>query len=139
MTKRIQIRASSCVLPLHHPVRVAEEWAVVDNLSGGRVGVSFASGWQPNDFVIRPDAYAEAKKAMFENAEIVKKLWRGEAVDFCNPHGTMVPTATLPRPVQAELPTWIRVLQTIQRRIRAERGDAIKLDAAPLLNATEKR
>ena len=107
VTKRIQIRASSCVLPLHHPVRVAEEWAVVDNISGGRVGVSFASGWQPNDFVIRPDAFAEAKKRMFENAEIVRKLWRGESVEFENPHGKMVPTATLPRPVQAELPVWI--------------------------------
>lgn len=107
VTKRIQIRASSCVLPLHHPVRVAEEWAVVDNISGGRVGVSFASGWQPNDFVIRPEAFAEAKKNMFENAEIVRRLWRGESVEFKNPHGQMVSTATLPRPVQEELPVWI--------------------------------
>jgi acyl-CoA synthetase (AMP-forming)/AMP-acid ligase II len=44
-TKNIGIRAGSCVLPLHHPVRVAEEWSVVDNLSGGRVGISFAAGW----------------------------------------------------------------------------------------------
>ena len=107
VTERIQIRASSCVLPLHHPVRVAEDWAVVDNISDGRVGISFASGWQPNDFVIRPDAYANAKKSMFENAEIVRRLWRGEAVDFVNPHGDQVATKTLPRPVQSELPTWI--------------------------------
>lgn len=107
VTKRVQIRASSCVLPLHHPIRVAEEWAVVDNISNGRVGVSFASGWQPNDFVIRPEAFADAKKAMFENADIVRKLWRGESVEFENPHGKRVPTATLPRPVQEDLPTWI--------------------------------
>ncbi|MEM9224539.1 MAG: LLM class flavin-dependent oxidoreductase [Pseudomonadota bacterium] len=43
-TTQIAIRAGSLVLPLHHPVRVAEDWAVIDNLSGGRVGVSFASG-----------------------------------------------------------------------------------------------
>ena len=48
-------RAGSVVLPLHHPIRVAEEWAVVDNLSRGRVGISFASGWQPNDFVLHPE------------------------------------------------------------------------------------
>src|SRR6185295_4692031 len=35
-TERIALRAGSVVLPLHHPVRVAEEWALVDNLSGGR-------------------------------------------------------------------------------------------------------
>lgn len=107
VTERVQIRASSCVLPLHHPVRVAEEWGVVDNLSGGRVGISFASGWQPNDFVIRPEAFATAKTTMFENAEIVRRLWRGEAVEFENPKGQKVPIQTLPRPVQPELPTWI--------------------------------
>ncbi|HEY0172712.1 MAG TPA: aminotransferase class III-fold pyridoxal phosphate-dependent enzyme, partial [Pyrinomonadaceae bacterium] len=41
-TERICLRAGSVVLPLHHAVRVAEEWAVVDNLSRGRAGVSFA-------------------------------------------------------------------------------------------------
>ena len=35
----------SVVLPLRDPIRIAEEWALVDNLSGGRVGVAFASGW----------------------------------------------------------------------------------------------
>ena len=37
ITRSIQIRAGSVVLPLHNPARVAEEWAVVDNLSNGRV------------------------------------------------------------------------------------------------------
>ena len=37
VTKNVGVRAGSCVLPLHHPARVAEEWAVVDNLSNGRV------------------------------------------------------------------------------------------------------
>ena len=114
VTERIQIRAGSCVLPLHHPVRVAEDWAVVDNLSNGRVGLSVASGWQPNDFVIRPEAYTEAKKAMFEGTDIVQRLWRGEAVDFENPHGDMVPISTLPRPVQSELPVWITTAGNVE-------------------------
>src|SRR6185503_1277973 len=36
ITERVEIRAGSVALPLHHPVRVAEEWSVVDNLSRGR-------------------------------------------------------------------------------------------------------
>ncbi len=107
VTKRIGIRAGSCVSPLHHPIRVAEEWAVVDNLSGGRVGISFASGWQPNDFVIRPENHKVAKTRMFQDIETVRKLWRGEAVEFDNPMGAQVPTTTLPRPIQAELPYWV--------------------------------
>ena len=59
---RIAIRAGSVVLPLHSPARVAEEWAVVDNLSGGRVGISFAPGWQPNDFVLNPTRYHTAPR-----------------------------------------------------------------------------
>ncbi|MHA7839399.1 MAG: MupA/Atu3671 family FMN-dependent luciferase-like monooxygenase, partial [bacterium] len=114
VTSRIEIRASSCVLPLHHPVRVAEEWAVVDNLSGGRVGISFASGWQPNDFVIRPDAFADAKKKLFEGAEAVKRLWRGEGVEFVNPKGEKVETRTLPRPVQSELPAWLTTAGNVE-------------------------
>ncbi len=106
VTENIKIRAGSCVLPLHHPIRVAEEYAVVDNLSNGRAEICFASGWQPNDFVIRPGAYETAKTGMFENADKVRALWRGEAVPFENPLGDMVPTATLPRPVQSDLPSW---------------------------------
>ena len=48
-TSRIHLRAGSLVAPLHHPLRIAEDWAMLDHLSGGRVGLSFASGWHPSD------------------------------------------------------------------------------------------
>jgi natural product biosynthesis luciferase-like monooxygenase protein len=107
ITERIGVRAGSVVLPLHHPIRVAEEWALVDNLSHGRVGISFASGWQPNDFVLRPEAFAKQKEVMFRELETVRRLWRGETIEFPGPTGTPVKIRTLPRPVQAELPFWI--------------------------------
>jgi natural product biosynthesis luciferase-like monooxygenase protein len=107
VTKHVDIRAGSCVVPLHHPLRVAEEWAVVDNLSGGRVGLSIASGWQPDDFVLRPEnAPPKNKDAMFRDAEIVRKLWRGEAVTFETDKGPKQ-IVTQPRPVQKELPLWV--------------------------------
>ncbi|MCZ6834527.1 MAG: LLM class flavin-dependent oxidoreductase [Planctomycetota bacterium] len=107
ITKNIQIRAGSVVLPLHHPIRVAEDWSLVDNLSQGRVGISFASGWQPVDFVLRPENYAERHKVMYEGIETVRKLWRGEKVEFPDANGAMQSIGTLPRPVQDELPIWI--------------------------------
>jgi natural product biosynthesis luciferase-like monooxygenase protein len=105
ITTRIGIRAGSCVLPLHHPVRVVEEWSVVDNISGGRVGVSMAAGWQPNDFIFQPQNYADVKTKTVEMIETVRRLWRGETIDFPGPRGD-VPVRTLPRPVQDELPIW---------------------------------
>ncbi|MEQ8888746.1 MAG: LLM class flavin-dependent oxidoreductase, partial [Sandaracinaceae bacterium] len=106
ITKNVKLRAGSCVNPLHHPVRVAEEWALVDNLSNGRVGISFAAGWQPNDFVIRPEAFENNKQRMLDEIDIIRRLWRGEGVTFEGPTGP-VEVKTLPRPVQKELPFFI--------------------------------
>jgi natural product biosynthesis luciferase-like monooxygenase protein len=107
ITSRIAIRAGSCVLPLHHPLRVAEEWSVVDNLSNGRVGISVAAGWQPNDFVLRPASFGVAKDALVRDLATLRALWRGESVDFPHPSGKgEVALRVLPRPVQPELPVW---------------------------------
>jgi len=107
VTSRVAIRAGSVVLALHHPARIAEEWALVDNLSQGRVGVSFASGWQPNDFVLNPGGFASAREKLLDGIETVRRLWRGEAVEFPGPDGRPVATRTLPRPLQPELPVWL--------------------------------
>jgi natural product biosynthesis luciferase-like monooxygenase protein len=107
ITSRVKIRGGSVVLPLHHPIRIAEEWSLVDNLSHGRVGISFAAGWQPNDFVLRPDSFADRNKVMMKGVETVRALWRGETCAFPGPLGTLVDTAIFPRPVQPELPVWI--------------------------------
>lgn len=107
ITTRVKIRAGSCVLPLHHPIRAAEDWAFVDNISQGRVGVSFAAGWQPNDFVLAPGAFAERKNEMLAGIDTVRRLWRGESVAFDGPLGKPVQIQTLPRPIQPELPIWL--------------------------------
>ena len=106
-TKQIAIRAGSVVLPLHSPIRVAEEWSVVDNLSGGRVGISFAAGWQPNDFVLNPSAFKTAKDSLPDLMRTVQALWRGESVELPGHDGAPVTVRTLPRPVQPALPTWL--------------------------------
>jgi natural product biosynthesis luciferase-like monooxygenase protein len=124
VTEHVQIRAGSCVVPLHHPIRVAEEWAVVDNLSNGRVAISFAAGWQPNDFVVRPEGYADAKGQMFRSIDTVQRLWRGEAIEFANPLGQLVPTRTLPRPVQPELPTWVTTAGNVDTYRQAGKAGA---------------
>ncbi|MGK0498672.1 MAG: natural product biosynthesis luciferase-like monooxygenase protein [Oceanicoccus sp.] len=107
ITENVELRAGSCVAPLHSPIRIAEEWAMVDNLSNGRVAIAFASGWAPPDFAIMPDNFANAKGIMFETAETVRQLWRGETLAFPGPKGDDVKVRTLPRPVQKDLPLWI--------------------------------
>ena len=107
VTKQLSIRAGSCVLPLHHPARVVEEWAVIDNLSNGRAALAFASGWMPEDFILRPEnAPPNNKASMIRDIETVRQLWRGESVDFEFGKGK-VSVVTQPRPVQKELPIWL--------------------------------
>ncbi|WP_405009227.1 MupA/Atu3671 family FMN-dependent luciferase-like monooxygenase [Kitasatospora sp. NBC_01539] len=107
VTERVGIRAGSVVAPLHHPVRIAEEWAVVDNLSRGRVGVSFASGWHPQDFALRPENFADRKAKLETTVEEVRELWRGGSLSVLDGEGEPQLVRSYPRPVQAELPVWI--------------------------------
>jgi natural product biosynthesis luciferase-like monooxygenase protein len=106
-TERIHIRAGSVVAPLHHPLRIAEEWAVVDNLSRGRVGLSFASGWHATDFALRPENYAARRQVVLDYAAQVRRLWRGEAVEATDGVGEPCQLRAYPPPVQAELPVWL--------------------------------
>jgi natural product biosynthesis luciferase-like monooxygenase protein len=107
VTQRVQICAGSVVLPLHHPVRVAEDWAVIDNLSQGRTGISFASGWHADDFVFASGNYEHRREIMSREIETVRKLWRGEAVSYIGGLGNEVRVRIFPQPLQRELPVWI--------------------------------
>lgn len=107
LTKKIGIRSGSCVLPLHSPIRITEDWSLVDNLSHGRVGLAFASGWHPNDFVLMPGNFADRHEKFSDGLEQVRALWRGETLTFPGPVGDDVKVRTLPRPIQPELPVWI--------------------------------
>jgi natural product biosynthesis luciferase-like monooxygenase protein len=106
-TSRIDIRAGSLVLPLHHPLRVVEDWAIVDNLSNGRIGISVATGWHSTDFVLAPDHYADRRDRALHDITLLRRLWAGEAVEFRDGTGRLVPVRPQPRPVSPTLPLWL--------------------------------
>jgi iturin family lipopeptide synthetase A len=105
-TTKLQLRGGSVVLPLHHPVRVAEEWSVVDNLSNGRAAISTASGWHPNDFVFAPENFDDRRNINLQNLRIIQRLWRGEEVELPVPGGGQTTVKLFPQPKRAELPVW---------------------------------
>ena len=106
-TNRIQLRGGSVVLPLHHPVRVAEEWSVVDNLSHGRVGISIASGWHPNDFIFAPERFERRREICLEDLQTIQKVWRGESIPMRAGTGGDFDVKLFPLPVQKQLPVWL--------------------------------
>ncbi|WP_169746163.1 non-ribosomal peptide synthetase [Streptomyces violens] len=122
VTSRIRLHAGSVVLPLHHPVRVAEEWSVVDNLSGGRAGLSFASGWNSRDFALAPENYGRQRDVMYEGLETVRELWAGRTVPAMSGTGEAVEIALHPAPVQESPPMFAAVLSNPDSYARAARA-----------------
>jgi len=107
VTSQIAVRAGSVVLPLHHPLRVVEDWAVVDNLSRGRVGLSVATGWHATDFVLAPERYADRKARARADIPLIRELWAGGAMELPDGTGATVTVRPNPRPVSPRLPIWL--------------------------------
>ncbi|MFF7721622.1 amino acid adenylation domain-containing protein [Streptomyces luteogriseus] len=109
-TRRIRLHAGSVVLPLHHPVRVAEEWSVVDNISGGRAGLCVASGWHATDFSLAPQHFGRHRDVMYEQLATVRQLWSGRGLPTTAGDGEPVEVRLHPRPLQQELPLYVAVV-----------------------------
>jgi natural product biosynthesis luciferase-like monooxygenase protein len=113
ITEHVEIRAGSLVLPLHNPIRVAEDWLLLDNLSGGRVGLSLASGWHPSDFALAPEAYAERRRLLEEGIETIRRIWSEGKITTACVGGGEAEITVLPRPLRPMLPLWITTSGTL--------------------------
>ena len=107
-TRRLHVGTSVILLPLHHPVRVAEDVITLDIVSKGRVILGVGIGYQAADF----RAFAvpmEHRVALFEESvEILRKCWTGEPFSFKGTHYTLEDVQIRPRPIQRPAPPlWI--------------------------------
>jgi alkanesulfonate monooxygenase SsuD/methylene tetrahydromethanopterin reductase-like flavin-dependent oxidoreductase (luciferase family) len=96
-TKNIHFIPMSVVLTAANPIRVAEDIALLDHLSGGRVGVGFARGYQkrwvqvlsqggPTSMIMGPEADALNREIFYENIDIITKAWTLDAFDHNGKH-----------------------------------------------------
>ena len=74
-TSRIRLAPAVNVLPLHHPIRVAEQWATLDLLSGGRVDFASGRGYDRNEYGPLGANFEENAAIFAEGIEIVHRLW----------------------------------------------------------------
>jgi natural product biosynthesis luciferase-like monooxygenase protein len=122
-TKRVRICAGSVLAPLHHPLRMTEEWSVVDNLARGRVGMALASGWQSQDFVLNPDVFEPRRTVTLERVEQLRALWSGKPLVFDGPEGMPVNLTTYPRPTSAAPKLWLTAASNPGTWAAAARAD----------------
>src|SRR5512145_880290 len=107
-TTRLRVGTSVILLPLHHPVRVAEDVITLDLVSKGRVVLGVGIGYQPADFRAFSVPMEERMTRFEESVEILRLCWAGEPFSFRGKHYTLEDVQIRPRPFQRPgPPLWI--------------------------------
>ncbi len=81
-TRNLRLGTAVCLAPLHHPIRLAEDVAVVDILSGGRVELGIAPGYRPFEFEMLGVPRRERGVRTDETVEILRLAWAGEHFSY---------------------------------------------------------
>lgn len=103
-TQRVKIGYAVNVTPLHHPLRLAEEVAFVDQLSNGRVIAGFGPGYSPYEFDLYGVPLDERHERHREGTEIVLKAWREEQFSHHGRFYDFDNVSVLPKPYQRPHP-----------------------------------
>jgi len=107
------------VLPLHDPIRLAEDLATLDIMSNGRVVPVLAGGYSPREFEMFGVALKDRPKLMVEGIETIRKAWTGEPFEYRGRQAQV-----LPRPVQQPRPPiWMGGSSPAAARRAAEYSD----------------
>jgi alkanesulfonate monooxygenase SsuD/methylene tetrahydromethanopterin reductase-like flavin-dependent oxidoreductase (luciferase family) len=110
-TTTLRIGVAASILPFQNPVRTAEDWAMIDVLSGGRLDFAVGRGYQPREFAMM-GADPSTSRAVFDEAiQIVLGLWTTDGpFSFHGEHFTVENVEIFPKPVQQPIPTWVAAL-----------------------------
>jgi probable F420-dependent oxidoreductase len=129
VTERLRLTTNILLVPLYNPVKLAEDVAVLDQLSGGRVTLGVAPGYVRDEFAGLMVPYDERFKRFEECLDILQAAWTQETFSYDGRFYQVPETRLTPRPVQDEIPLWYGVSGPRLLRRAAERGAA--LSASP--------
>jgi len=108
MTKRIRLGTGIVILPFHHPIRVAEEYAMLDLMSDGRLDFGVGRGYQPLEFKGFQIDQAKSRGIFNESLEIIMQAWTQDRVNFKGVHFNIENQEVRPKPLQKpNPPVWI--------------------------------
>lgn len=108
-TKHIRLAPAVTVLPLHNPIRVAEQWATLDLLSNGRVDFAAGRGYDRREYQPFGVSFDDNQSIFDEGVEIVRKLWSadGKRIDHKGKHYQFEDAVITPQPVQKPMPIYV--------------------------------
>jgi len=107
-TSKITLGTDVVVLPFHHPVKAAEDAAMVDVISNGRLILGVAIGYRPDELALF-GVFPETRGARFvEQVAIMRRLWTEDEVTFEGKFFNLQNARLEPKPVQAGgIPIWL--------------------------------
>jgi probable F420-dependent oxidoreductase len=125
ITSQIRFSTTVFLLPFHNPLRVAEQIAMIDQLSGGRAGIGVGTGWNKLEYEAYGVPFGERGARMEEALRIMRLLWTEEDVSYQG-RFTSFPKLTLyPRPIQQpNPPLWVAGGAKVAIDRAARLGDA---------------
>src|ERR1700674_2811335 len=107
-TKHIRLAPAVTVLPLHHPIRVAEQWASLDLLSNGRVDFAAGRGYDSREYAPFRVDFADNQGIFEEGMELVRRLWAADdRISHHGKHYSFDDVRITPKPVQRPLPAYV--------------------------------
>jgi len=92
-TKNVSISLSALLVPLHDPLRIAEDIAVLDLISQGKFSVIAGLGYRPSEYEAHGKSWADRGKIMDESVDTMLKAWTGEPFEY---NGTTVQVTPKP-------------------------------------------
>ena len=116
-TRRVKIGAYVVVLPLHHPVEVAEAGALLDVMSEGRFTMGVGLGYKQDEFALFGVPMRERAARLVEGVELIKRLWTSTGVTLKGRFHSVTDYTAYPRPVQQPRPP-IWVGAAVEKAIR---------------------
>jgi alkanesulfonate monooxygenase SsuD/methylene tetrahydromethanopterin reductase-like flavin-dependent oxidoreductase (luciferase family) len=106
-TKRMKLGSAIALAPLYHPMRFAEECAVLDILSGGRLEMGLAIGYRRRESAAFGVDFTKRGRLFDEWLQIVTRLWAGEEVNFAGQHFTLTGARIMPPAPRGRIPLYI--------------------------------
>ena len=122
LTKRIRLGFGVVILPYHHPVRVAERVAMVDQLSGGRMefGTGRSAAYEQTGMGIDP---RDTREMWEESLAMIPQIWESDIFQWDGRFWKVPPRKVLPKPYQQpHPPIWVAALQPSTYELAARKG-----------------
>ena len=107
-TEKIRLAPAVTVLPLHHPIRVAEQWATLDLMSNGRVDFAAGRGYDRREYEPLGIDFDNNQSIFEEGMEVVRRLWQADGpISHHGRHYHFDNVSITPKPIQSPLPAYI--------------------------------